>query len=50
MLMNGTSDTVSTWAQAGIGLRVMQNVGAHRKKVYGLTPSVTDELWRRAFW
>lgn len=50
MFMYGTVHTVSSWALAGIGLRVMQNVGAHREKVYGQSPSVTDELRRRSFW
>ena len=27
-----------------------QDVGAHRKKVYSVAPTVEEELWRRAFW
>ena len=38
------------WTVIGLGLRMAQDVGAHRKKMYGATPSVDDELWRRAVW
>jgi hypothetical protein len=34
----------------GIGIRLSQDVGAHRKKVYNRKPTVEDELWKRAFW
>ena len=34
----------------GLGLRMAQDVGAHRKKIYNATPSLADELWRRAVW
>lgn len=34
----------------GLGLRLAQDVGAHRKKMYSSTPCVKDELWKRAFW
>lgn len=27
-----------------------QDVGAHRKKVYTATPTIEEELWKRAFW
>ncbi|TFY83575.1 hypothetical protein EWM64_g443 [Hericium alpestre] len=40
----------NAWIVIGIGARKIQDVGAHRKQVYGATPSVEDELWRRAFW
>jgi len=28
----------------------VQDVGAHRRKVYGSDLTVEDELWKRAFW
>lgn len=28
----------------------MQDVGAHRRKVYGTNLTTEDELWKRAFW
>ena len=34
----------------GIGLRLAQDVGAHRRKVYNAPLSVESELWKRAFW
>lgn len=34
----------------GIGIRLAQDVGAHRRKVYNTPVSVESELWKRAFW
>lgn len=34
----------------GTGLRLAQDIGIHRKKVYGTSLTVQDELWKRAFW
>ena len=34
----------------GIGIRMAQDIGAHRRKVYSAGPSVESELWKRAFW
>ncbi|KAM5543320.1 hypothetical protein V8D89_003194 [Ganoderma adspersum] len=39
-----------SWTVMGLGLRMAEDVGAHRKKVYHSTPSIEDELWRRAVW
>lgn len=33
----------------GIGIRIAQDVGAHRKKAPN-PPSVEGELWKRAWW
>ena len=33
-----------------MAIRVAQDVGAHRRKVYNPIPSVESELWKRAFW
>ncbi|RPD52803.1 hypothetical protein L227DRAFT_439478 [Lentinus tigrinus ALCF2SS1-6] len=48
--MNGTDAPYGTWTVIGVGLRMAQDVGVHRKKTYSSTPTVDDELWRRAFW
>lgn len=37
-----------TWALVGIGIRMAQEVGAHRRQTGSHT--VEAELWRRAFW
>lgn len=34
----------------GMGLRLAQEMGAHRKRRYGPTPTVEGELMKRAFW
>jgi hypothetical protein len=33
----------------GVGVRMAQDVGAHRRKMY-TSMTVGDELWKRAFW
>ena len=34
----------------GIGIRLAQEVGAHRRKAQDHVMTVEDELWKRAFW
>ncbi|KAH7914147.1 fungal-specific transcription factor domain-containing protein [Hygrophoropsis aurantiaca] len=50
MFLRGTAFHPVGWLFISIGLRKAQDVGAHRKKVYGNKPSVEEELWKRAFW
>ena len=38
------------WAVTDAGIRAAINIGAHRRKMYASTPTVEEELWRRAFW
>nr|VWO98984.1 Aspartyl proteinase [Ganoderma boninense] len=33
-----------------LGIRMAQDMGAHRKKMYSAAPTVEQELWKRAFW
>ncbi|KAI0047765.1 hypothetical protein FA95DRAFT_1492043 [Auriscalpium vulgare] len=47
------SDTrwhLGAWVVLGIGVRKVEDVGAHRRKSYGTGPSVEDELWKRVWW
>ena len=50
MFLLGSVAPQSCWAVIGIGIRLAQAVGVHRKRVYGKTPTVGNELWKRAFW
>jgi hypothetical protein len=51
MFLQGSSTLwQSCWSIVGVGIRLAIDVGAHRKKVYSETPTLEDELWRRAFW
>jgi hypothetical protein len=34
----------------GVGIRLAQDVGAHRKRKTEGPMTVEDELWKRAFW
>ncbi len=48
--LHGTSAPQACWTIIGVGIRMAQDVGAHRKKVYSTSPTIEEELWRRAFW
>jgi hypothetical protein len=45
-----SSCNYAAWHLSGIGIRLAQDVGAHRKKVYSNPITPDDELWKRAFW
>ncbi|KAA1476287.1 hypothetical protein DENSPDRAFT_853569 [Dentipellis sp. KUC8613] len=47
---SGCAGQIICWTVAGIGIRLAQDVGAHRRKVYNRARTVEDELWKRAFW
>ncbi|KAJ7084451.1 fungal-specific transcription factor domain-containing protein [Mycena belliarum] len=48
--IRGTDNSPAGWMFISTGLRKAQDVGAHRKKVYGDTPSLDGELFKRAVW
>lgn len=48
MFMQTTSMPWPGWILTGLGLRLLQDLGAHRKN--DSPPSVSGELWKRAFW
>ncbi|OBZ66208.1 hypothetical protein A0H81_13860 [Grifola frondosa] len=48
--LQGTSAPQACWTIIGVGIRMAQDVGAHRRKVYNTVPTVEEELWKRAFW
>ncbi|PCH38621.1 hypothetical protein WOLCODRAFT_161707 [Wolfiporia cocos MD-104 SS10] len=48
--MEATYSPQASWALIGVGIRLAQDVGAHRKKVYNREHRVEEELWKRAFW
>ncbi|KIY48718.1 hypothetical protein FISHEDRAFT_9727, partial [Fistulina hepatica ATCC 64428] len=50
LYMQGCSLVEESWPLVGIAIRLVQSVGAHRRKVYGAQLTVNDELWKRAFW
>ncbi|KAG2150388.1 fungal-specific transcription factor domain-containing protein [Suillus clintonianus] len=50
MFLRGTAFHPVAWLFISTGLRKAQDVGAHRKKIYGAKPGVEEELWKRAFW
>ncbi|KIK66923.1 hypothetical protein GYMLUDRAFT_239127 [Collybiopsis luxurians FD-317 M1] len=47
--LQGSSAPHSCWTMVGIGIRLAQDVGAHRRKPNHIL-TVEDELWKRAFW
>ncbi|KAF7424023.1 hypothetical protein PC9H_009323 [Pleurotus ostreatus] len=48
--LQGSSAPHACWIMVGIGIRLAQDVGAHRRKAHTHKLSVEDELWKRAFW
>ncbi|KAI0267136.1 fungal-specific transcription factor domain-containing protein [Gloeopeniophorella convolvens] len=41
----------SAWYTVGLGIRKMQDIGAHSKRSYAKTgPSTENELWKRVWW
>ncbi|KIK97466.1 hypothetical protein PAXRUDRAFT_10160 [Paxillus rubicundulus Ve08.2h10] len=50
MFLQGMSAPQACWTIVGIGIRLAQDVGAHRRKAYNAKPSVDGELWKRTFW
>jgi hypothetical protein len=50
LFLQGSSAPQACWSIVGIGIRLAQDIGAHRRKLYDSKPSLHDELWKRAFW
>ncbi|KDR72397.1 hypothetical protein GALMADRAFT_126549 [Galerina marginata CBS 339.88] len=48
--LQGSSVPQSCWTLVGNGIRLAQEVGAHRRKLNNHTLTPEDELWKRAFW
>lgn len=50
LFLQGCSAPQSCWMMVGVGLRLVQDVGRHRKRMYNNTDLAEAEQWRRAFW
>jgi hypothetical protein len=49
--LRGASTPGAAWTIVGVGMRLAQDVGAHRWRTFGQQPkSATSELWTRAWW
>ncbi|KAJ6552571.1 fungal-specific transcription factor domain-containing protein [Mycena vulgaris] len=48
--LESSSAPQACWRLVGVGLRLAQDVGAHRRTLHVEKPSVERELWKRAFW
>ncbi|CDO74459.1 hypothetical protein BN946_scf184979.g14 [Trametes cinnabarina] len=46
----GTVAQHGSWFYLSVGVLKAQDVGAHRKKIYGRKPTIEEELWKRAYW
>ena len=49
LFLEGYSPPETPWMVIGVGLRVMQDSGVHRK-FFSERQSLESELWKRAFW
>lgn len=50
LFLQGTSAPQACWTMVGVGIRLAQDVGAHRRKSYNENLTAEGELWKRAFW
>lgn len=50
LFLQNSSAPQACWTMVGIGVRMAQDVGAHRRKMYTARVSADEELWKRAFW
>ncbi|KAJ6581532.1 fungal-specific transcription factor domain-containing protein [Mycena capillaripes] len=50
LFLHGTSAPQACWTLVSIGIRMAQDVGAHRRKEATHPWNAEDELWKRAFW
>ncbi|CAA7269974.1 unnamed protein product [Cyclocybe aegerita] len=50
LFVHSTSAPLALWSLVGIGIRLSQDVGAHRKGTTDKPPTIERELWKRAFW
>ncbi|KAG9013058.1 hypothetical protein FRB94_003890 [Tulasnella sp. JGI-2019a] len=48
--LEGTSLTSGAWLINGSALRLAEDIGAHREKVYANEHAFTNQLWKRVFW
>ncbi|KAI0090934.1 fungal-specific transcription factor domain-containing protein [Irpex rosettiformis] len=48
--LRGSSTSEAARTLIGVGLRLSQDIGAHRKKMYSSLPPVEGEMLKRAFW
>ncbi|VDC00347.1 unnamed protein product [Peniophora sp. CBMAI 1063] len=46
---SGISQT-HAWMYTGAGIRLILDIGAHKRRAYGPKPTLEDELYKRAFW
>ncbi|KAJ7643219.1 fungal-specific transcription factor domain-containing protein [Mycena rosella] len=46
----GFSTPNACWTLVGLGIRIAQEVGAHRANAASAAPTAESELWKRAFW
>ncbi|KAJ7238334.1 fungal-specific transcription factor domain-containing protein [Mycena haematopus] len=50
MFLDGSSAPQACWTLIGVGLRLAQDIGVHRRKAHIEVPTVQSELYKRAFW
>jgi hypothetical protein len=50
LFLQGCSSPQSCWTMIGVGIRLVQDIGMHRKRVYSTMDLAEAEQWRRAFW
>lgn len=49
LFLETASAPQACWTMIGLGIRLAQDIGAHRRKQQP-RPTAENELWKRAFW
>ncbi|KAJ7830660.1 fungal-specific transcription factor domain-containing protein [Mycena olivaceomarginata] len=50
LFLDGSSAPQACWTLIGVGIRLAQDIGVHRRKARIEVPTVESELYKRAFW
>ncbi|KAI0260429.1 fungal-specific transcription factor domain-containing protein [Gloeopeniophorella convolvens] len=50
LYLYGSTSPQEWWNTVGMGLRLAQDSGAHKRATHRISHTVEDELWTRAFW
>jgi hypothetical protein len=48
--LRGSSTSEAARTLVGVGLRLAQDIGAHRKKMYSSLSAAEGEMLKRVFW
>jgi hypothetical protein len=48
--LHGSNVSHTYWNLLGMGIRLAQDAGVHKRKAYNKMPTPDEELYKRCFW